>query len=65
MNGGGLLRAFDGASGVVIWNRQLSGTSFTSAPTVFQGVVYAGGAGSGNVFAVSADTGNVALDGDG
>src|SRR6185295_14067912 len=44
---------------VVIWNRQLSGTSFTSAPTVFQGVVYAGGAGSGNVFAVSADTGNV------
>lgn len=60
MTGGGLLRAFDGVSGAVIWSRQLSGTSFTSAPTVFQGVVYTGGQGSGGmVYAVSADTGNL------
>ncbi len=59
--GDGLLRAFDGASGALIWSRQLPGQySFNAPPTVFQGVVYAGGAGNGGtVYAVSADTGNV------
>lgn len=59
--GDGLLRAFDGASGALIWSRQLPGQySFNSPPTVFQGVVYAGGSGNGGTaYAVSADTGNV------
>jgi outer membrane protein assembly factor BamB len=59
--GNGLLRAFDGTSGALIWARQLPGQfSFTSPPTVFQGVVYAGGGGNGGTaYAVSADTGNV------
>src|SRR5215813_13295228 len=49
LNGsGGVLRSFDAANGNVIWSRQLPGQySFTSAPTVFQGVIYTGGAGSG------------------
>jgi len=61
INGSGLLRAFDGATGSVIWSRQLPGQySFSSAPAVYQGVIYTGGAGSGGtVYAVSADTGNV------
>jgi outer membrane protein assembly factor BamB len=61
INGSGMLRAFDAVNGNVIWSRQLPGQySFSSAPTVFQGVVYTGGAGSGGtVYAVSADTGNV------
>src|SRR5215510_2795227 len=61
LNYDGLLRAFDGATGSVIWSRQLPGQySFSSAPTVFQGVIYTGGAGSGGtVYAVSADNGNV------
>lgn len=61
INGDGLLRAFDGATGSVIWSRQLPGQySFSSAPTVFQGVIYTGGAGSGGTaYAVSADTGTV------
>src|SRR5262245_10720767 len=40
LNNEGLLRAIDGDTGNVIWSRQLFGTSFTSAPTVFQGVIY-------------------------
>lgn len=61
INGSGLLRAFDGATGSVIWSRQLPGQySFSSAPSVYQGVIYTGGAGSGGtVYAVSADTGIV------
>lgn len=61
INGDGLLRAFDAANGNVIWSRQLPGQySFSSAPTVFQGVIYTGGAGSGGTaYAVSAATGNV------
>lgn len=61
INGDGLLRAFDAANGDVIWTRQLPGQySFTSAPTVFQGVIYTGGAGSGGTaYAVSAATGDV------
>jgi outer membrane protein assembly factor BamB len=60
LNGDGLLGAFDGASGALIWSRQVSGLTFYSAPTVFQGVIYIGGSGSGGTSsAVSADTGNV------
>lgn len=61
LNGDGLLRAFDAANGSVIWSQQLPGQySFDSAPTVYQGVVYTGGAGSGGtVYAVSAETGSV------
>jgi outer membrane protein assembly factor BamB len=61
INGDGLLRAFYGSTGEVVWSKQLPGQySFSSPPTVFQGVVYTGGAGSGGTaYAVSADTGNV------
>jgi FOG: WD40-like repeat len=61
LNGDGVLRAFDAANGNIVWTRQLPGQySFSSAPTVYQGVIYTGGAGSGGtVYAVSADTGNV------
>ena len=61
LNGDGLLRAFDAANGNIVWSRQLPGQySFSSAPTVFQGVIYTGGSGSGGTaYAVSADTGNV------
>jgi len=59
LNNSGLLRAFDGDTGNVIWSRQLSGTNFTSAPTVFQGVIYIGGSASGTAHAVSAETGTV------
>ena len=59
LNNSGLLRAFDGDTGNVIWSRQLSGTNFTSAPTVFQGVIYIGGSANGTAHAVSAETGNV------
>lgn len=60
LNGDGILGAIDGATGTLIWWRQVSGTSFYSAPTVFQGVIYIGGSGSGGTSsAVSADTGNV------
>ena len=61
LNYDGLLRAFDGTTGSLVWSRQLPGQySFSSAPTVFQGVVYAGGAGSGGTaYAVSAENGNV------
>jgi len=59
LNNSGLLRAFDGDTGNVIWSRQLFGTNFTSAPTVFQGVIYIGGSANGTAYAVSAETGNV------
>jgi len=61
INGDGLLRAFDGSNGNIVWSRQLPGQySFTSAPTVFQGVIYTGGAGSGGTaYAVSAANGDV------
>lgn len=60
LNSDGLLRAIDGDNGTVIWTKQLPGLTFTSAPTVFQGVVYvASGANGGNASAVSADTGNI------
>src|ERR1041385_2427894 len=61
LNFDGLLRAFDGTTGSLIWSRQLPGQyAFSSAPSVFQGVVYAGGAGSaGTAYAVSAENGDV------
>ena len=61
LNGAGVLRAFDGATGNVVWSVQLPGQfSFSSAPTVREGVIYTGGAGSGGtVYAVNANTGAV------
>lgn len=61
LNDDGLLRAFDGATGNVVWSVQLPGQfSFSSAPTVRDGVIYTGGAGSGGtVYAVNANTGAV------
>ena len=40
---GGLLRAFDATTGAQLWSRQLSGQSFTSAPTAIGGRVYVNG----------------------
>ncbi|HET9525185.1 MAG TPA: PQQ-binding-like beta-propeller repeat protein [Pyrinomonadaceae bacterium] len=59
LNGSGLLRAFDGATGSVVWSVQLPGQfAFTSAPTVREGVIYTGGAGTGGtVYAVNATNG--------
>jgi outer membrane protein assembly factor BamB len=61
VNGDGLLRAFDGATGNVIWSVQLPNQySFSAPPTVYQGVIYVSGAGSGGtVYAVSADSGTL------
>lgn len=61
LNGSGTLRAFDAATGSVIWTTQLPGqSSFSSAPTVYQGVIYSGGAGfGGTVYAVNATSGAV------
>src|SRR6185369_15424387 len=61
LNFDGLLRAFDGTTGSLVWSRQLPVQyAFSSAPTVFQGVVYVGGAGlGGTAYAVSAENGNV------
>ncbi len=61
VNDDGLLRAFDAATGNQFWSAQLPGQySFSSAPSVYQGVIYVGGAGSGGtVYAVSAATGAV------
>ena len=61
VNGDGVLRAFDGATGSLIWNVQLTGQfSFSAPPTVNQGVIYLSGAGSGGtVYAVNANSGAV------
>jgi len=61
LNYSGLLRAIDAATGNLIWSVLLQNQSaFTSAPTVSNGVVYTGGAGSGGtVYAVNANTGAV------
>ena len=55
LNSDGLLRAFDGATGTLIWSSVLAPSN--APPTVFQGVVYVSG--SQRVFAVNADTGVV------
>jgi outer membrane protein assembly factor BamB len=59
LNGDGLLRAFDGATGNVVWSALLPGQfAFSSEPTVRDGVIYTGGAGSGGtVYAVNANNG--------
>lgn len=61
VNGDGVLRAFDPATGAQRWIRQLPGQySFSSEPTYADGIVYVGGAGSGGtLYAVSALTGAV------
>jgi len=61
VNNSGFLRAFDGATGTVIWSVQLQGQfSFSAPPTVFQGVIFLSGAGSGGtVYAVNANSGAV------
>ncbi|HSE17921.1 MAG TPA: PQQ-binding-like beta-propeller repeat protein [Pyrinomonadaceae bacterium] len=61
VNGSGLLRAFDGTSGAVIWQVQLPGQfAFSAPPTVSEGVIYVGGAGSGGtLYAVNANSGSV------
>ena len=61
LNGDGLLRAFDGATGNLIWNVQMPNQySFSAPPTVYQGVIYVSGAGSGGtVYAVNAGSGAV------
>ena len=54
----GLLRAFHGQSGNLIWSRRLSFSSlFDAPPTVFEGVVYVSG--NMTVYAVNADSGAV------
>lgn len=48
LSSGGLLTAFDPATGSIDWSKQLPNQwSFTSAPTALNGIVYTGGAGSG------------------
>lgn len=61
MSGDGMLRAFDAANGNLVWAKQLPGQySFSAPPTVYQGVIYTSGAGSGGTaYAISAETGNV------
>lgn len=55
LNSDGLLRAFDGATGTMIWSTLLAPTN--APPTAFQGLVYVSG--NFRVFAVNADTGAV------
>ena len=61
VNFDGLLRAFDGATGNLVWSVQLPNQyAFSAPPTVYQGVVYVSGAGSGGtVYAVNANNGAV------
>lgn len=57
----GRLRAFDAATGTAGWDVQLPGQyAFSATPTAADGVVYAGGAGSGGtVYAVRESDGTV------
>jgi outer membrane protein assembly factor BamB len=61
VNADGLLQAFNAGSGAPAWAVQLPGqSSFSSAPTAANGVVYLGGAGSGGtLYAVDEVTGGV------
>ncbi len=61
LNGSGLLRSFDGATGNLNWSVQLPGqSSFSAPPTVLDGVIYVSGAGfGGTVYAVNANSGAV------
>ena len=61
LNEGGVLRAFDAATGTERWNEQLPDQyEFSAPPTASNGVVYAGGAGDGGtVYAVNEVSGEV------
>jgi outer membrane protein assembly factor BamB len=57
MNGSGLLRAFDGATGSLIWSAVLATSIWDAPPTAFQGVIYVSG--GLRVVALNANTGAV------
>ncbi len=57
LNGSGLLRALDGATGNLIWSVQFPQSIWDAPPTAFQGVIYVSGA--LKVYAVNATTGAV------
>lgn len=57
INGNGLLRAFDGATGNMIWSVQFIQSVYNAPPTVSQGVVYVSG--ELKVHAIDANTGAV------
>ncbi len=57
LNGSGLLRAFDAATGNMVWSALLSSSIYNAPPTAFQGVVYVSG--DLKVFAINANTGAV------
>jgi outer membrane protein assembly factor BamB len=61
VNFDGLMRAFDAATGTLLWSIHLPDQyAFTSAPTAVNGVVFEGGAGSGGtVYAVDETNGAV------
>jgi len=61
VNHDGVLRAFDAASGALLWSTQLPGQSaFFSPPTASGGVVYTGGSGLGStLYAVNQQDGTV------
>jgi outer membrane protein assembly factor BamB len=61
VNGDGLMKAFDAATGSLLWSVSLPGQySFTSPPTAMNGIVFTGGAGSGGtVYAVDETNGGV------
>jgi outer membrane protein assembly factor BamB len=61
VNYDGLLRAFDAASGTLLWSKQLPGQyAFDSPPTASGGVVYTGGSGSGStLYAVDEQDGTL------
>jgi outer membrane protein assembly factor BamB len=61
VNVDGVLRAFDAASGALLWSKQLPGQySFNSPPTASGGVVYVVGAGTGTtLYAVDERDGTV------
>lgn len=59
VNFDGLLKAINAATGSLVWSTRLAGQyAFSSPPTVSNGIVYVGGAGSGGtLYAVNALTG--------
>jgi outer membrane protein assembly factor BamB len=60
LNEWGQLRAFDGPTGTLVWERRLGLDGFSSAPTVEEGIVYVGGGGgSSRVWAVDSDDGRI------
>lgn len=57
VNGSGILSAYDAITGTLKWSDQLTGsTSFTSAPTAYDGIVYTSGSDAdhnGTLYAIS------------